>query len=463
MFFFRNKVIKYIWKEVSIAPLVVFRLFFGALMCYSIIRFYLNGWIESNYILPQFYFPLFDWQWVQPLSGNGMYIIFVVLGISSFCICIGFLYRINTALFFLLFTYTELIDKTYYLNHYYLVCLLSFWMMLVNAHHHFSIDSLLFPKIKRKSVPQWQIVIFKLQLSIVYFFAGLGKVNPDWLFHAEPMRTWLPSKYQLPLLGKIVQYKTTAFLFSWMGCLYDLSIWFFLLLKKTRKLAYLAVIVFHVLTSILFPQIGMFPYIMMVCTIIFFATEWHEKVLSTIQKYYSKVFKKVTTVSSSSLELPKDIKLTFKLKLISLGLGLYVLLQLYLPFRYLYYPGNLLWHEQGFRFSWRVMLIEKAGTTAIIVEDPKTKKRKEVKQCDHLTAFQQKQMSSQPDMILQYVHFVGDQFLKEKGYKPQIFVKSNMKLNGRRSMPFINDTVDLYSLKNTYKNRTWVFPLAKRN
>jgi len=452
-----------LWKQVPIAPLVVFRLFFGALLLFSTVRFAWNGWIDMCYISPSYFFPLFDWQWIKPLSANGMYIVFIGLGISSFCICIGLLYRINTILFFLLFTYTELIDKTYYLNHYYLVCLLSFWMMLVNAHHHFSIDSLLFPKIKRKSVPQWQIVIFKLQLSIVYFFAGLGKVNPDWLFHAEPMRTWLPSKYQLPLLGKIVQYRATAFLFSWMGCLYDLSIWFFLLLKKTRKLAYLAVIVFHVLTSILFPQIGMFPYIMMVCTVIFFATEWHEKVLSTIQKYYSKVFKKVTKVSTSSLGLPEDIKLTLKLKLISLGLGLYVLLQLYLPFRYLYYPGNLLWHEQGFRFSWRVMLIEKVGITYITLKDPKTGIKKNVEQCNYLSKYQQRMMSTQADMILQFVHSIGDEFKKEKGYAPEIYVQSTLALNGHKRREFIDKEINLYPLKDGYKNRNWVIPFEQKN
>ncbi len=45
-----------------------------------------------------------------------------------------------------------------------------------------------------------------------------------------------------------------AYAFSWLGCLYDLSIPFLLLYRKTRPFAYAAVIIFHILTAILFPD-----------------------------------------------------------------------------------------------------------------------------------------------------------------------------------------------------------------
>ncbi|MFK7900537.1 MAG: HTTM domain-containing protein [Cyclobacteriaceae bacterium] len=442
----KKSIISYSHELIPIAPLVIFRIVFGALMCFSTIRFAYNGWITSSYITPSFFFPFFDWQWIQPLPNNGMYVVFFLIGLAAFFICIGFLFRISSILFFLLFTYTELIDKTFYLNHYYLVCLLSFLLTLTLANRTFSIDTLLFPHIKRSVCPRWQVGIFKVQLSIVYFFAGLGKVNPDWLFHAEPMATWLPSKYQIPLLGKIVGYKITAYLFSWMGCLYDLTIWIFLLWKPTRKLAYVGVIVFHILTSILFPQIGIFPYIMIVCTVIFFSTQWHQNVLSKIQ------------TSNLKPQTPNSKPLNLKSQIMTFSLGVYILIQLYLPLRHLQYPGHLFWHEQGFRFSWRVMLIEKAGMTAIILKDPKTGLQQEIDQCDYLTKFQQKQMATQPDMILQFAHFIGDQFKEENGYPPQLFVKSRLSLNGNRSKEFTNDTVDLYPLTNSYKKRNWVLP-----
>ena len=38
------------------------------------------------------------------------------------------------------------------------------------------------------------------------------------------------------------------------------------------------------------------------------------------------------------------------------------MIQVIFPLRYIFYPGELFWHEQGYRFSWRVMLMEKEDT-----------------------------------------------------------------------------------------------------
>lgn len=136
------------------------------------------------------------------------------------------------------------------------------------------------------------------------------------------------------------------------------------------------------------------------------------------------------------------------------------MLQMYLPFRYLQYPGNLFWHERGYRFSWRVMLMEKNGFTSIILKDPVKNIQKEIDQNEYLTAFQQQQMRSQPDMILQFAKHIGDEFKDENGYAPEIYVKSRLSLNGRRSQPFTNDTINIYSLENP-ENSNWIIPLKQ--
>ncbi|MEO0341761.1 MAG: HTTM domain-containing protein, partial [Bacteroidota bacterium] len=176
----------------SIAPLVVFRVAFGLLLLYSNFRTVQNGWVKELYIDPVYHFGFIPG--LTPLEGNGMYIVFGLLILFSLGIILGFLYRLSTIAYFFLFLYVELLDKTYYLNHYYLVTILVFWLMWVPAHHWYSIDLKLFPKIKSTSCNNWHILIFKFQLSFVYFFAGLAKVNPDWIFRAQPMATWLPGK-----------------------------------------------------------------------------------------------------------------------------------------------------------------------------------------------------------------------------------------------------------------------------
>jgi hypothetical protein len=72
-------------------------------------------------------------------------------------------------------------------------------------------------------------------IVIVYFFAGIAKLNSDWLIEAQPLSIWISSKYDFPIFGNyIFQKKITHYLMSWGGMLYDLSIPFLLLSKRLR-------------------------------------------------------------------------------------------------------------------------------------------------------------------------------------------------------------------------------------
>lgn len=106
------------------------------------------------------------------------------------------------------------------------------------------------------------------------------------------------------------------------------------------------------------------------------------------------------------------------------------------------------------------MLMEKNGYTSIIVKDPKTGIQKEVKQDDYLTAFQKQQMRSQPDMISQFAKHIGDEFSTKHGYAPEVYVKSRLSLNGRRSQIFTDDTINIYLLKDPM-NSNWILPLKE--
>ena len=146
-----------------------------------------------------------------------------------------------------------------------------------------------------------------------------------------------------------------------------------------------------------------------------------------------------------------------KRKLLSFFLLTYVLIQLILPIRYLFYPGDLFWTEQGYRFSWRVMLMEKAGTAFFYVTDPETGNRGEVNNCDFLTPNQEKMMATQPDLILQYAHIIKDE-VESRGIKnPVINAEIYVTLNGSRSKLFIDPEVDLTTLKDDFKPKDWIF------
>lgn len=452
--YYGENIIDCLERPISIAPLVFLRIAFGAIMFASVIRFILNGWVKELYVLPKFYFPYYGFEWVKPLGGTGMYIVFAVLAITSFSVMLGFFYRISIAAFFIFFTYVELIDKTNYLNHYYFVSVISFLLILVPAHRNFSLDVVRKPSIKITSIPAWVIAIFKLQMIVVYFYAGIAKLNYDWLIEAMPLRIWLPSKADLPVIGSLLDQLWVAYFFSWFGAIYDLTIPFLLLFKRTRSLAYVLVIIFHLATSLLF-QIGMFPYIMIAMTLVFFSEKFHYRNLSRLKM----IFKSNQALTEKFSLYNID---PFKKKIVLGILSLYFLLQMVIPFRYLLYPGKLFWTEQGYRFSWRVMLMEKGGTAFFYIKDPVTGRQSEVTNCNYLTPNQEKMMATQPDMILQFAHFLKEEY-KKKGIKgPVVTVESYVTLNGSGSRPFINDRIDLSQEEESFLPKSWILPYNEK-
>ena len=351
----KKTIINYFKRQTNAAPLAVFRVFFGFLMCVSIIRFWSKGWIHSLYIEPKFHFSYYGFEWIQPL-GSYTYVLFAVCGISALLVALGYKYRLAILVFFLSFTYIELMDKTTYLNHYYFVSIISFMMLFLPCNAQFSIDAI-FKKKSYQNIPNWTIDSLKLMLGIVYFYAGLTKINSDWLFRAMPLKLWLKSKYDLPYIGQtIMQQDWFHFLMSWGGMFYDLSIPFLLLYKKTRSFAFVLVIGFHVATRILFP-IGMFPYIMIFSTLLFFDSNVHKRILKIFRRLLNlfKV-KRLNLNTNLSQVYHYPVHKTFRTVIIC-----FLFLQLIIPWRSLLYPGELFWNEQGYRFSWRVMLVEKAG------------------------------------------------------------------------------------------------------
>ena len=426
--------------------LAVYRIGFGVLVMFSIARFWFNGWIESLYLEPNFHFSYLGFSWVKPL-GIYTYLIFFICFFSAFFVMRGYKYRISIIILFLSFTYIELMDKTTYLNHYYLVSSLSFLMIFLPCSSYFSLDSK-----NKKKVPKWTIDSLKLMLLIVYLYAGLAKVNSDWLFNAQPLKIWLKTKYTIPLIGDtLLQQDFTYYLFSWGGMLYDVFIPFLLLYRRTRFFAFIMVIIFHVLTRILFPAIGMFPVIMIFSCIIFFDSDVHNKILSFIKKIL-----RIREVESENPEYFSNIKMQ---KVSLLIVSIFFVLQILFPLRSTLYPGELLWTEQGYRFSWRVMLIEKAGYTSFKVVDNLTGNSELVNNNLYLTKFQEKQMSFQPDMIIEYAHYLADVY-SDRGFSDiSVYADSYVTLNGRPSQKFINPEVDLTKQKRGFKNKDWILPL----
>ncbi len=445
------------FKQISIAPLVIFRIIFGALMLFATVRFMLYGWVQDLYISPKFFFTYYGFDWVHPLKGNWMFLPYILMIIGSIGIILGAFYRYSAALFFIAFSYVELLDKTHYLNHYYFISLVAFLMILVPANRYFSLDVYFRPQIASTKVSQWTIRIIQFQLACVYFFAGLAKMQPDWIVEAQPLKSWLQANRDMPIFGKLLAQDFSAYIFSWGGCLYDTFIVFFLVSYRWQKFAYLFVIMFHLVTWMLFP-IGVFPWIMIFSTLIFFNPILHEKVLFKLTKHHFTPEMIPHALSPINRKASRIFLIAF------------ISIQVLVPFRSVLYPGYIFWNEEGFRFSWRVMLIHKQGLATFYVKDRTTNQTIEINHTKYLTDRQIDQMSTQPDMILQYAHYLADIYQDTTFHfgdktvhlkNPSVHAKVFVALNGRPSQLFISEKHDLTEFKYDLRHRTWVEPLKK--
>lgn len=430
-------------KHSSLAPLAVFRIIFGFLMLFATLRFWSKGWIHELYIAPEFHFKYYGFDWVHALPGDLMYGVFALMALSALGIALGLFYRLSAVLFFLAFTYVELLDVANYLNHYYFVSLVALLLIFLPAHKMSALD-IRFGKVEpREKGNHWYVNIIRFQLAAVYFYAGLAKLNSDWLFEALPLKIWLPAQANLPLIGFMMDYEWVAYAFSWFGAIYDLSIPFFLWNKRTRPYAFIAVVAFHILTWWLFP-IGVFPWVMIFSTLIFFSDGFHKKILSILKPIFGLKSGQHSPIMLKSWARPILI--------------IFISWQLLWPWRYLVYPDNVFWHEQGYRLGWRVMLMEKAGYVIYHITDSESGRTGDILPGDYLTDNQVKQLSTQPDLILQFAHYL-EAVYKEKGIKhPIITAEAYVSLNGKGSRLFIDPNTDLTKVSDSFAAKTWILP-----
>lgn len=429
-----------LFEPVDPASLVVLRVVFGALLFTATVRFWQKGWIFEHYQRPAFFFKYQGFEWVRPWPGDGMYVHFAVMAVCAAFIAAGLFYRVSAAVFCLLFTYAHLIDKTHYLNHYHFVSLASFLLVFTPLHRAGSLDRRLGLVRGPAEIPRWALWLLRFQIGTVYFFAGVAKLEPDWLFHAQPLTIWLGANTDFPVIGPLFRFKATAYAMSWAGAAFDLSVPFLLSWRRTRPFAYLAVVVFHGLTGKLFP-IGMFPWIMTSAALVFFPEDWPRKVLPA--RLAALLPEAPGGAAREVSGPPSTLRLTPGRKATIAALALYASLQVLVPLRHFLYPGPVCWTEQGFRYSWKVMLVEKNGDVEITAVDPGSGKRWAVDPREHLYPYQIKQMSTQPDMILEYCKFIADGF-RGRGYPDiEVHARAFVAWNGRRPAPLIDPAVDL--------------------
>jgi hypothetical protein len=432
-------------RPVDIASLAAFRVVFGALLLCAALRYFAHGWIAEYFLIPRHFFKYWGLTWVQPWPGVGMYLHFGLMALCALGVLLGYRYRLCIVGYGLLFVYAHLIDKTNYLNHYYLVACVCGLMACMPLAGAWSLDARRDPRRARASVPSWMLWALRAQFGLVYLFGGIAKLNGDWLWRAQPLSLWLARSSDLPLLGPWLARPSTAFVMSWGGALFDLSVVVLLSWRRTRPFAFTALLGFHLLTARLF-AIGLFPYFMIAGASLFFSPDWPRKLLARMGR-----------ASRADLPSPGEVS---RGGVATWLLAAYFAVQLLVPLRHWLYPGEPCWSEQGFRYSWNVMLMEKNGSVDFRVREPRSGRQFLVSPRDYFTAYQTAMMSGQPDMVLEAAHVIAADFRARGVVEPAVYADAFASLNGRPMQRLLDPRVDLAREADGLSNKPWILPMT---
>jgi hypothetical protein len=483
-------------RRVDIASLVAFRIAFGAVVIWEVSRYLERGWVLEYYVDPIYRFPYEGFEWVPSLPAPAMIGAFSLLGLCGFFLMAGWFYRTAAALVFLGLAYVFLLEQAVYLNHFYLVVLIGFLMILVPAHHAQSLDVALRRVPRRDWTPAWSILILRFQLGIVYFFGGIAKLNRDWMVEGEPLRHWLRDSAGFPLVGSLFHEPWAPYAVGWSGLAIDLAAPFLLLHRRTRPFMFTTLLAFHFINDRLF-SIGIFPWFAIAATTIFFPPDWPRRLATAFPQH------RLSMLAGSAVSLLLGLYLHRGFELVpalvaGLGGGLVVwtflegygnprsapdavpageehavsgrkpliafllawaLVQVLIPLRHLAIPGDVAWTEEGHRFSWRMKLRSKHGLTRFYAYDPVAQSGYEIRVDTLLSGRQYEEMSGTPHMIIQFARYLDGLLEAEGKAHYQVRVAAYASVNYGPPGLIVDPRVDLATQSySDFRHNFWIRP-----
>ena len=189
-------------SAVDAGPACAFRALFGASMLLHVGRLHYLGMYRRSIVEPEFHFGYGVPFVVPPTSESVALVHLASLALASIGITLGIHSRGCCLVFAVLYAYFVLCERTMFNNHYYLYILLALLLSLVGADQTFAIGA---ARQRRPPLLHWHTLLLRCQVCVVYMYAGVAKLNSDWVLHHEPMRTkvsepplWRPCDAGLP-------------------------------------------------------------------------------------------------------------------------------------------------------------------------------------------------------------------------------------------------------------------------
>ena len=435
-------------NNISITPLVFFRIAFGLLMAYHYAALWWSGKLREDYIEPTYHFTYTFFHWVAPLPGNGMYVLSALLVAAGIMIALGWHYKKAALLFFMGHTYVFLIDIAFFQNHWYLMSLVGFLMLFLPAAYNYSIDAWRKKQYVDK-VPAWTVYIIQVQFFFVYFYAGVAKLNSDWL-GGYPMRFILP-RYGPDSAFDFFQQEWLILLASYYGAFLDLLIVFFLIWKKTRVIAFFAALFFNLSNMYLF-NIGIFPLWMIAGTMLFFSPA-----------FFDRLFAKIKGILRIKMEDTHEAVVYTK-RLSSWAyrtLVIFFILQAVLPLRHHFYPGDVRWTQEAKDFSWTQKTnSENIVSGFLVVMDNTTGEWWWLDPTLYITPSQAIDMVTTPRLMVRFVHDIKEDLYAQFGENISVYSAVATGLNARYPQPKVDPRIDILTIEpKSFVHQDFIIPL----
>jgi hypothetical protein len=390
--------IRHLFSPVDAAIFIYLRFFVGVMLSIELMNGLSIGDL-AEYTAP-FHFTYLYFDWVKPWPTWGMIFHFTLTILAGFSFALGIFQRLSAIILFLGYSTLFLMEKSEYVNHFYLYCLIAFWMIFLPTK-----------KGPYRPAPRWFYWLMLFHISLVYFYAGIAKLDYEWLSLRSmdtvigPERRW------------------QHFFFTYAGLGFDLLIVPLLCWRRTRTAAFILALGFH-LTNVWNFGLATFPWFCLMMTALFFGASWPRR-FSWFDDFFPG-----TDGTIPRLSLRHYLLMTF--------VGLYAVVQLTLPLRHHLYPGRVSWTEEGHQFSWRMKLRTKTGDAFFYVKDSTTLEMRTIYPQDFLTQKQYDYMIGKPDAVLEFSHY-----LKRRLGSNEVYASSRVSLNGSPRREMVNLKVNL--------------------
>ncbi|TLM90603.1 HTTM domain-containing protein [Hymenobacter jeollabukensis] len=448
-----SRLTRALFRPVDIAWLVYLRLGAGFLLALEHGGGLLIGRVR-NYTAPRFHLRYLGWEWLPHPPAGVIYALYALIVAAGLAVAAGWRYRWAAALLSLGYVALLLLEETEYINHFYLYALLAAVLALLPAHRAASADVRASRVAPVATVPAWMRALILFQVGVVYVFAALAKLNPDWLA-ARPLSVWLAAKAHYPLVGGLLAHPSTAWLLSYGGLAFDALVVPLLLWRRTRVWGFAWAALFHLSNVVVF-GLGTFPWVALLLTSLFFAPDFPRRLPGFAGRWFRSRLPAVPATEPAALVTDNLPPAPTRRRVLA-GLAAFVAVQLLLPLRHFLYPADAHWTEEGHRFSWHLMLRAKQGSASFRVR--LANGREETVWPDqYLTPNQARKLVDSPDLLLQFAHLLAQDY-RRRGLPPvAVYCDSHLSLNGHPARPLVSPRLNLLTQRRGWGHYPWVLP-----